>query len=169
MIHLDILYEDDRWKTLSFAPLAQAAVDCVAQVLAVPDGYELSILACDDPKIAILNEDFRNKAKPTNVLSWPSEDRGVLVPGETPAPLEAPDEMDPELGDIAISFDTCEREAKEQGKSMQSHVSHLIVHGTLHLLGYDHIDDADAAIMETIERSILAILGVSDPYVIPEQ
>jgi probable rRNA maturation factor len=169
MIHLDILYEDDRWKQLSFAPLAQSAIDCVAEALAIPEGYELSILACDDPKIAILNEDFRDKPTPTNGLSWPSEDRGALVPGETPASLGKPDEMDPELGDIAISYDTCAREAVEQSKSLENHVAHLLIHGALHLLGYDHIEDADAAIMETLERSILAKLGVSDPYNIPEQ
>ena len=168
VIHLDILYEDPRWKELPFAPLAQAAVDAVAAALSIPKGYEISILTCDDPKIAILNEDFRDTAKATNVLSWPSDDRGPMVAGEEPARLGKPSELDPELGDIAISYDTCAREAAEQHKTMENHVSHLLVHGTLHLLGYDHIEDADAKIMESLERSLLANLSISDPYTVPE-
>jgi probable rRNA maturation factor len=69
-----------------------------------------------------------------------------------------------ELGDIAISYDTCAREAAEQGKSLNDHVTHLIVHAVLHLLGYDHVDDADAALMEATEIRVLAKLGVTDPY-----
>jgi magnesium and cobalt transporter len=164
MIQIDILYEDERWQGVKFAPLAQSAVDAVAQALAIPKGYEISILACDDPKIAILNEDFREKAGPTNVLSWPSEDRAPLVPGEEPLRLGTPDPMDAELGDIAISFDTCAHEADAQGKPFEDHVLHLLVHGTLHLLGYDHVEDADAQVMEDLERSVLAKLGKPDPY-----
>ena len=164
MIHIDLLFEDVRWQGGKLAPLAQTAVDAVADVLGIPEGYEVSILACDDAKIAILNEDFRDKAGPTNVLSWPAEDRAPLVPGEHPQKLGSPDPMDTELGDIAISFDTCAREATEQGKSFDDHVLHLLIHGTLHLLGYDHIKEADAEVMEELERSILAKLGKSDPY-----
>lgn len=164
MIQLDLLYEDYRWKGVKLAPLAQTAANAIAETLAIPSGYEISILACDDPKIAILNEDFRDKAGPTNVLSWPSEDRAALVPGEEPLALGPADPMDCELGDIAISFDTCAREAAEQGKAFDDHVLHLLIHGTLHLLGYDHVEDADAKVMENLERSILAKLGKSDPY-----
>jgi len=164
MISVDLLYEDERWQGGKLAPLAQMAVDVVAQGLSIPQGYEISILACDDPKIAILNEDFRDKALPTNVLSWPSEDRGPLITGEIPRPLGKPDPMSAELGDIAISYDTCLREAANQKKSFEDHVLHLLIHGTLHLLGYDHIEDADAQVMEDLERSLLAKLGKSDPY-----
>lgn len=164
MIHIDLLYEDTRWKSLRLAPLAQSAVDSVAEVLNIPLGYEVAILACDDPKISILNEDFRGKPSPTNVLSWPSEDRAPLIPGESPLSLPKPDAMDPELGDIAISYDTCLREAKEQNKAFEDHVLHLLIHGTLHLLGYDHIEDEDAALMERLEVTVLAKLGKSDPY-----
>ena len=80
--------------------------------------------------------------------------------------LPAPgDDEDPcELGDIAIAFETCAREAAEQGKPMADHVTHLVVHGLLHCLGYDHVDDADATVMEGLEVGILAKLGLSDPY-----
>ncbi|MEP5757761.1 MAG: rRNA maturation RNase YbeY [Litoreibacter sp.] len=163
-MQIDLLYEDDRWQGMKLAPIAQQAVDGVADALAIPPGYEISILACDDPKIAILNEDFRGKSAPTNVLSWPSEDRGALIPGESPLTLVKPDALDPELGDIAISFDTCAREAKEQGKLFEDHVLHLLIHGTLHLLGYDHIEEEDATLMEGLETSVLAKLGKADPY-----
>ncbi len=96
------------------------------------------------------------------MLSWPSEERGPANPGARPA-LPAPG-MDPELGDIAIAFDTCAREARAAGKPLTDHATHLIVHGTLHLLGFDHIDDADAALMEATEVEILTRLGVPDPY-----
>jgi probable rRNA maturation factor len=164
VIQIDLLFEDDRWQGGKLAPLAQTAVDAVAEALAIPKGYEISVLACDDAKIAILNEDFRDKATPTNVLSWPSEDRAPLIVGEEPLRLGKPSEMDAELGDIAISYDTCAREAAEQDKKFEDHVLHLLIHGTLHLLGYDHIEDADAKVMEDLERSILAKLGKPDPY-----
>jgi probable rRNA maturation factor len=117
-----------------------------------PARHEVAVLGCDDVRIAALNKDFRQKASATNVLSWPAEDlRPDDVPGE-------------ELGDIAISFDTCAREARAQGKPFDQHVTHLLVHATLHLLGYDHENDAEAAQMEHLEVEILGKLGVPDPY-----
>ena len=119
----------------------------------------------DDARIATLNADFRGKPQPTNVLSWPSEGRGADVAGEDPERPEPGEDDDPEmLGDIAIAWETCAREAEAQGKPMVDHVTHLVVHGVLHLLGYDHVEDADAAVMERLEVGILASLGVSDPY-----
>ena len=122
-------------------------------------------MGCDDARIAALNADFRGKPQPTNVLSWPSEERGAEVAGEEPDLPEAGEPDDPcELGDIAIAWETCAREAEEQGKPMVDHVTHLVVHGLLHCLGYDHVDEADAALMEGLEVEILASLGLSDPY-----
>ena len=99
------------------------------------------------------------------MLSWPSEERAAEYAGEVPEPPQpgAPD--DPEnLGDIAIAWETCAAEASAADKPMEDHVTHLVVHGLLHLLGYDHIDDIDATLMETTEARILETLGVSDPY-----
>ncbi len=125
---------------------------------------ELSLLACDDARIAALNADFRDKPIATNVLSWPEEDLSPDLAGDAPrAPTSDPGGAFG-LGDIAIAYDTCAREAAEQGKPMVDHVTHLIVHGTLHLLGYDHIRDQDAAVMEAIEVKLLGIMGVPDPY-----
>ena len=121
-------------------------------------------MACDDVRITQLNSDFRTKPKATNVLSWNETD---LSPEEAAAHPHSP-VSDPDgtvsLGDIAIAYDTCAREAAEQNKPMVDHVIHLIVHGTLHLLGYDHVRDLDATLMEALEVEILGNLGVSDPY-----
>jgi probable rRNA maturation factor len=96
------------------------------------------------------------------VLSWPSEERGAEAAGAAPCP---PDPAEgPELGDIALAFETCAREAEAAGLTLAHHATHLVVHGTLHLLGYDHARDADAALMERTEIGILASLGVEDPY-----
>ncbi|MRU16681.1 rRNA maturation RNase YbeY [Roseovarius sp. A21] len=159
----EVIIEDDRWHACGFEALARRALDAVLDHLGLdPEEWEIAVLACDDARIASLNADFREKPTPTNVLSWPSEERGVESPGDTPAlPEPGPD---PELGDIAIAYDTCAREAAEQGKPLADHVAHLMVHGGLHLLGYDHIRDEDATLMEATEVAILGKLGLPDPY-----
>jgi probable rRNA maturation factor len=154
--------EDPRWQAAGLAALAEAATDAVLRHVGLdPAAFGISLLGCDDARIFQLNSAFRNKQAPTNVLSWPSEERGAEGPGAAPEP---PDPRDPELGDIAIAFDTCEREAAESGLRLADHATHLLVHGTLHLLGYDHIREEDADLMERIEVEILATLGVADPY-----
>lgn len=157
-MHVDLIIEDPRWEALGLGALAERACAAALDHLGVT-AAEISLLACDDARIAVLNADFRGKPAPTNVLSWPSEERGADVPGGDPLP---PDDL--ELGDIAIAYETCAREAAQAGKELESHVCHLLVHGTLHLLGYDHIHDKDAALMERLEVEILGKLGISDPY-----
>jgi probable rRNA maturation factor len=163
---VDTVIEDARWEAFGLAPLAERAAGAVLVGLDLPvEGFVISLMGCDDARIAVLNADFRGKPQPTNVLSWPSEERGAEFVGEAPDLPKpgAPD--DPEsLGDIAIAWETCAREAEGQGKPMEDHVTHLIVHGVLHLMGYDHVEDEDAALMEGLEVRILASLGVSDPY-----
>ena len=158
---VDCIIEDARWGEIE--TLAQIAVDAALERLGLePSVFEISLLACDDARIATLNADFRDKPKPTNVLSWPSDERGAVVDGEMPVPPQiGPDN---ELGDIAIAYDTCAREAAEVGKPMRDHTIHLLVHGTLHLLGFDHERDGDAALMEGLETEILGKLGIADPY-----
>ncbi|QGX98870.1 rRNA maturation RNase YbeY [Roseovarius faecimaris] len=158
----DTLIEDDRWQAPELAVLAErAALATLTHLGLDAAAYEIAILACDDARIAALNTEFRDKPTPTNVLSWPSEDRAPDTPGARPAPPSGPD---PELGDIAIAYDTCAREAEAAGKSLADHTTHLIVHGVLHLLGYDHIRDQDATLMETTEVEILGKLGIANPY-----
>ncbi|MDB4213649.1 rRNA maturation RNase YbeY [Octadecabacter sp.] len=157
---LDILIEDDRWV---LDTLASRAVDAALMGAGLePSAFEVSLLACNDARIAALNADFRQKGTPTNVLSWPSDARAAMADGEMPVAPNLP--MDAELGDIAISFDTCVREADEAGTPFDHHVTHLIVHGVLHLLGFDHIRDGDAALMEGLETEILGKLDIPDPY-----
>lgn len=161
-VELDILIEDARWAD-EIADLAEPAVAAALEGVGLePSAFEVSLLACDDARISKLNEDFRQKEQTTNVLSWPSEERGAMADGEMPVSPQLP--MDAELGDIAISYDTCAREAAEAGKPFADHVTHLIVHGTLHLLGFDHIRDRDAALMEGLETEILGKLDIPDPY-----
>ncbi|WP_439154818.1 rRNA maturation RNase YbeY [Yoonia sp.] len=158
---VDCVIEDGRWDDI--ATLAQTATDATLERLGLePSVFEISVLACDDIRIAALNADFRDKPQPTNVLSWPSQERGAAVDGEMPqSPAPGPDN---ELGDIAIAYDTCAREAAAAGKSMADHTTHLLVHGTLHLLGFDHERDRDATLMEGLETEILGKLGLADPY-----
>ena len=163
---VDIVIEDDRWEAFGLEALADRAVRAALDELGLDaGGFTLCLMGCDDARILELNGDFRGKAKPTNVLSWPSEERGAEAEGGTPDAPEPGDEDEPEaLGDIAISYDTCAAEAAEAGKPLTDHVTHLVVHGFLHLLGFDHIRDGDAARMEATEVRILARLGLSDPY-----
>ncbi|HCK32214.1 MAG: rRNA maturation RNase YbeY [Micavibrio sp.] len=100
----------------------------------------------DDTEIQQLNKDFRGKDKPTNVLSFPNDSEDYL-------------------GDIAISIDTIKREAEEQGKPYEHHTLHMIIHGFLHLLGFDHIDDDEAEEMESFEIAVLQEIGIKNPYI----
>ncbi|SFR38686.1 rRNA maturation RNase YbeY [Litoreibacter janthinus] len=163
MAHIEVLTEDDRWTTAGLPALAEKACTAALSELSLDAEYEISLLACDDARVAELNTEFRGKPTPTNVLSWPSEERGAQLPGMIPSlPDGAPHEL--ELGDIAVAFETCAREAEEADKPFEDHVTHLLVHGTLHLLGFDHTNDPDAALMEGLETRILAKLGIADPY-----
>ncbi len=164
---LDIVIEAGPWDTTRLTSLAQRAVRATLEHMGLDaEETEITLLACDDTRIATLNAEFRGKPAPTNVLSWPAQDLAPPTAGAAPpAPEHGFDGMI-ELGDIALSYDTCTREAAGSGKPMDDHLTHLIVHGVLHLLGYDHIRDGDAALMERFEVEILGNLGLDDPYTI---
>ena len=116
-------------------------------------GGELAVVLTTDAAIRELNRAWRGKDKPTNVLSFPAAEAGDLRgPGELI------------LGDVVVAYATVAKEAKEAGKSLKDHLSHMVVHGVLHLLGYDHETDPDAKTMESLETKTLSQLGVSDPY-----
>jgi probable rRNA maturation factor len=141
---IDIEIEDEAWTTA--LPDAEALIlPAAAAALEARGG--VTLLLTDDDTVAELNERFRGKTGPTNVLSFP-----------------APDNPEDHLGDIALAFGVCAREAAEQGKPLAHHLQHLVAHGVLHLLGYDHLTEAEAEEMEALERRILAGLGVPDPY-----
>ncbi|WP_424928034.1 rRNA maturation RNase YbeY [Amaricoccus tamworthensis] len=153
---VDLVVEDSRWEAVGLEDLAdRAAVATLTEMGRDPMGHEISLLACDDARIRTLNGEFRGKDAETNVLSWPAFEGDI--PRSDPTGLVF-------LGDIAISFDTCEREARDGGKRFEGHVSHLIVHGIMHLLGFDHVEDAEAYEMERIEANILATLDIANPY-----
>ena len=162
----DILIEEPRWHEIGLEALAQTTAEAVCDHLGLLPETELSILACDDARIAVLNTEFRGKPTPTNVLSWPDTNLSAAEDGGMPRPPETDPQGTDEgfIGDIAIAYDTCTREAAEQGLTMQDHTTHLIVHGMLHLLGYDHERDRDATLMEGLETVLLGKLGIADPY-----
>ena len=145
---IDIDLEDAAWTGAladAEALVRRAAEATLASEGAVGEG--LSLLLTDDETIAELNRRFRQQDRPTNVLSFP-----------------APQNPERFLGDVALAYGVCAREAQEQGKPLAHHLQHLVAHGVLHLLGYDHETDAQADEMEGLERAVLAGLGVPDPY-----
>jgi probable rRNA maturation factor len=119
------------------------------------DGAELAVMLTDDAGIRTLNNNWRGIDKPTNVLSFPAL-QPTAPPGDDDPPRM--------LGDIAIAYETLRREADAEGKPFDHHLSHLAVHGFLHLIGYDHETDDEAETMEALEQEILAQLGIPDPY-----
>ena len=163
---VDCVIEDERWLAIGLEPLALRAVQATLALLGLPEGgFTLDVLGCDDTRIRVLNAAFREKKTATNVLSWPYDDLSAEDEGGRPDLPEPGRPEDPQaLGDLALSYDTCAREAAEAGKPMADHVTHLVIHGLLHCLGYDHIREGDAALMEGTEVRILATLGLSDPY-----
>ncbi|MEP9377493.1 rRNA maturation RNase YbeY [Aquabacter sp. CN5-332] len=157
-IEVDVLIEADGWAVLPEAgTLAERAVRAAlleAAEMEPGEAFEMSVTLTDDARIRILNRDWRGKDKPTNVLSFPAAD----VPDDvTPVPL----------GDVIVALETVEAEAKDEDKRLADHFVHLVVHGTLHLLGFDHEDEDEAEEMEDTERRILQGLGISDPYAMP--
>lgn len=158
---VDVVIEEPFWERAGLERIAERGVAATLAHLGLqPDDWDVVVMGCDDTRIAALNADFRGKRQPTNVLSWPSEERGAEIEGERP---ESP-AGDSELGDLAIAYETCLREAESRDKPLNDHALHLVVHGTLHLLGYDHVRDGDGDLMESLEIAILAKLGVPNPY-----
>ena len=120
---------------------------------------EISVRFTDDAEVQALNREYRHKDKPTNVLSFPMVQPDLL---ET---LSNSDDGEVLLGDIVLARETCTREAKEKNIPFADHAAHLIVHGTLHLLGYDHMEEHEAEEMEEMEVQALASIGITDPYI----
>lgn len=166
---LEITIEDPRWEDAGLAALAAESIGAALAHFGLDvEECEVSLLGCGDARIAALNAEFRGKPAPTNVLSWPAEERAPETPGTSPELPEPDFTGEIALGDIAVAYETCAREAAEGGKPLADHLRHLAVHGTLHLLGYDHLDDADAALMEKIEAEILGKMGIDNPYTLED-
>ncbi|MPS68726.1 rRNA maturation RNase YbeY [Novosphingobium aerophilum] len=143
-----------------WADLAEAALEALVEVAPELENPRLlaSLLFTSDEEVHVLNREWRAKDKPTNVLSFPMLERADLL-------ALAPDGPPEMLGDLALAFETCAREAQEKGVPVEHHASHLIIHGLLHLAGHDHeISDDDAEAMEALETKALALIGIADPY-----
>ncbi|EGD59552.1 hypothetical protein Y88_2596 [Novosphingobium nitrogenifigens DSM 19370] len=153
---------DPVWsETTDWENLANAAAQAAAKVAPelAHESMLVSLVLADDEEVHELNKQWRAKDKPTNVLSFP-----MLSREEVLSAAEAPD-APAMLGDLILAHGVCAREAVEKGVTQDAHTSHLIVHGLLHLAGYDHeTGEADAEEMEGLERKALALLGIADPY-----
>jgi probable rRNA maturation factor len=149
-MNLDISIDDKNWKSVaSLRKLTKTAIKATIS----DDDVSVSVLFTGDAEILEVNKQWRGKAYATNVLSFPVSPTTPVPDGE-PRPL----------GDIILAYGVIAKEAAEQKKTIANHVAHLIVHGTLHLLGYDHEDDGEASIMEAREIQILTGLGIENPY-----
>ena len=148
-VQIDIAIEDTIWSELGLdlGALSRKSIDIACSISGQSEG-ELSLAFVNDARIQVLNRDYRDKDKATNVLSFPMD--GLL------------------LGDIILARETIVSEAQAQGKNLSDHLSHLIVHGFLHLLGYDHLNETDAAKMESVEITVLSQMGIDNPYEIKE-
>jgi len=154
-IHLSL--DDARWGAVAaVAPLARRAARAALKRQASGlRSAELSLVLASDRRLRALNRDWRGVDKPTNVLAFPADD--AVSDGAAAGPPR-------QLGDVILAYETVTAEARAQGKSTAAHLSHLVVHGVLHLLGFDHQTDAEAIDMEAAEVAILAGLGLPDPY-----
>ncbi len=150
-LHIDVEIEDAAWN--ADVDDIEGVVERAARRAGGDAVGSIAVLLTDDEAVRDLNKRFRDKDRPTNVLSFPGAD--MPMPG-------AP----PHLGDIVLAYEVCADEAAAQGKTMNSHLTHLVVHGVLHLLGRDHMTEAEAEAMEAEEKAILAELGIADPYVL---
>jgi probable rRNA maturation factor len=155
----DVLIAADCWQAHADAEdVVQRAIAAAATFVELPaNKTEIAVMLTDDARVRELNRQWRGQDKATNVLSFPA----AQPPGPAPQPLM--------LGDIAIAYETTRNEAEAEGKPFQNHLSHLAIHGFLHLLGYDHLNDEEAEEMEGLERDILAKLGIADPYLTHDQ
>jgi probable rRNA maturation factor len=150
-LHIEITRNSDGWPEALDAAAETAVREALKQSKAKVTGVaELSIVLTDDAEQRELNREWRKIDKTTNVLSFPQIEPFAPVAGL--------------LGDITLARETLEREAKDQGVTFEAHFTHLVVHGFLHILGHDHIEEGQAVTMEALETKILATLGIADPY-----
>ena len=165
---IDVAISSEGWPAGGLDALADKSVKHTvaatvhAELITTLVPIEISIRLTTDTEVHNLNRQYRHQDKPTNVLSFP------MVQPDLIDTISNTDDGEVLLGDIVLAYETCAREAQDRGVSLEDHATHLIVHGVLHLLGYDHMTDADAVAMEAIEQSVMATLGLHDPYPIQD-
>jgi probable rRNA maturation factor len=147
-LSVDVLVQSPQWKAQRGAAAAvRKAINAAADEISSPGG-EVAVVLTDDDAIRKLNKQWRGLDKPTNVLSFPTSPNTAMA------------------GDIVIAYETLDRESRDESKEFAHHLSHLAIHGFLHLMGYDHQNDSDAETMEQLERAIMARLRMPDPYLV---
>jgi probable rRNA maturation factor len=164
MAKVEFSIEDRQWHAIDFINLVTLSCTTTLKYLGIDDRFNISVLACNNKRISELNLVFRKLKEPTNVLSWPNKDRSAKNSGTIPEVPIFKKNFDTELGDLAFAYPYCAREAKAIGCPLSDHITHLTVHGTLHLLGFDHVSPGDIELMEKVEIRILNVLGLEDPY-----
>ena len=158
-LFIDISVQDPEWEQINaIENLIRAGAETTVELCPLPrkltgKKLEASIVLANDALIRVLNHEYRGKDMPTNVLSFAALDSDDPIPDELAA-----------LGDVILSFQTIQTEAREQGKFVEDHIVHLAVHGMLHLMGYDHREEGEASVMEALEIRILEKLGIQNPY-----
>ena len=168
MIQMELSREEP-WPEADWAAIATRAATAAVErtphgdLATTPALVEISVRLAADEEVRALNRQYRGKDKPTNVLSFP-----MVQPDLLDTVCQNSDDGELLLGDIVLAHGVCAAEAAERGIAIETHATHLLVHGMLHLLGYDHGDDAAGEHMEAIERDVLAGLGIADPYLIRE-
>ncbi|MDE2791765.1 MAG: rRNA maturation RNase YbeY [Paracoccaceae bacterium] len=171
---IEIRMEDCRWTAIDLGTIARRAHKAVCGELGLgPETPGFAVLATDDATLARLNGRFRGEARATDILSWPASGERAGTTGFRPEDVDdrgqdhgpsGPWHWSGSLGDIAMSFETCAGEAARVDTTLENHVTHLLIHGILHLLGFDHATGTEVRNMRAIETSALAKLGVGDPY-----
>lgn len=158
---IDVSMPEPEWASsfLDVEALARAAAERTLMMAVLPKpllgrAIEAAVVLANDDLVQVLNRTYRNKDAPTNVLSFAALEAGDPIPAEGPCPI----------GDVILAYQTIDREAREQGKFFRDHFIHMVVHGTLHLLGYDHETEDEANNMESLEIRILEKMGIQNPY-----
>ena len=163
-INFEFVPEYSSWDVEKLNKIAEKVSGAAETKLRLPKCASVAVLLCDNAKIQRLNRDFRGSDKVTNILSWPNESLRVATSGQFPNLA-----VNPQLGDLAMAYEACFSESCVGQIPFSDHLTHLLLHGTLHLLGYDHMEDTDALIMEAIEIEVLAKMCISNPYIINEE
>jgi probable rRNA maturation factor len=167
-MNTNVLFKDKRWTEVPLEEIAKTALNLIVdRFLGKNNNFEVSILASNDSEIRKLNKNFRGKNTNTNIISWPEYNPQSKQPGDFPKQINK-SKSDPEgktfLGNLAISFERCSTEAEEKNINFEDHILHLLLHGYLHLVGFNHQNELDATLMENIEIRLLSGVGIKNPY-----
>ena len=170
---INIIFKDKRWMKIPLEEIAKGALKLIADRFAAKENnFEISILASNDNEIKELNKNFRGTDSITNIISWPEQESQSRQAGHLPIKMDK-FKSDSEgiifLGNLAISFERCSTEAKEKNTYFEDHILHLLLHGCLHLIGFDHQNESDATLMENIEIRLLSGVGIKNPYELNDQ